>query len=418
MKSPLEETPILAIDSSPQSNTIDLSKTLTPRQLDRKEETALFQDIKSLYREALYELSNAPGILATLPRLDEVVNEHKVSLSLLMNRGDLTPFQLKEKYIQLLDNAQKYYHSENYISAHQSENERTFFNDFAFSTAVVDILGPQYCSMVKSGELGVHARESGHKIKELLSQIQPLKEKLFESEDPLLISAVKARAQALTRGFNKNIEISDLLQEARQSIVTALHRFDPDQGNYFHTYADDWIGKAVGEELASSRSIIRVPDWALETLSKESIKNNREGIFSPENIEGSKSESLEKARKALRPLLLSTPVAQSVEDGDTSTLAETLVDDEDNQFESDLAYYNKNKEIVLNKIAQVLEPKEFRIIAMRSGLDGRDPADFQSISDELGIAPGTVRQIHRRALQKVLAAVAGYESKLGLFEVD
>jgi RNA polymerase primary sigma factor len=220
----------------------------------------------------------------------------------------------------------------------------------------------------------------------------------------------------LKRGVNKNVDFSDLMQEARQSIVTALHRFDPDRGNYFHTYADGWIGKAVSEELAASRSIIRVPDWALESLSKGAVKRDREAIFNPDPLDNPNSDALDRARLALNPILLSTPVAQSADDGGSTTLAETLSVEKDQQFDSDVEYYSKNRELVFNRIAEVLEPREFRVISMRSGLNGDQPADFKSIADELGVAPGTVRQVHRRALQKILAVVSGFEDKVGLFE--
>jgi hypothetical protein len=175
-----QDPPTLKTDSSPQPDKIDLFQTLTSRQLNRQEETALFHDLRSLYKEALFELAHAPRILATLPRLAEVVNEHRVSLSLLMNRGELNAFQLREKYNQSFDEAQRYHDAEKSPSDQSVEMEVALFNNFDFSTAVVDIIGPHYCSMQKCGALGDSARESGEKIEDILTRIQPLKEKLFE----------------------------------------------------------------------------------------------------------------------------------------------------------------------------------------------------------------------------------------------
>jgi RNA polymerase sigma factor (sigma-70 family) len=56
---------------------------------------------------------------------------------------------------------------------------------------------------------------------------------------------------------------------------------------------------------------------------------------------------------------------------------------------------------VLDRMMRVLDTRERRIVVMRFGLDGRDPATSGEIASNLKLSTERVRQIEARALSKL-----------------
>jgi RNA polymerase sigma factor (sigma-70 family) len=384
----------------------------TVHSLTKEQEHKLISEIQSLYREALGELGNAPQVLKTLSHLQEYISGQNASLSVVMNRGDLTPAALHDKFDSLVSQADLLIQNQGDKVSFAKEEGAVIFKQFGFTTAVVDYIGMHYCSLVNSGAISGEAEQlSSAKIESLLGKLQPLRDHLFALEDPLLVTAVRARVPRLLASQGKGVFLDDLLQEARQSLFVALHRFDPSKGCCFHTFADDWIGKAVYDEFYNRSHLIRIPEWVGDVLLKAKRSRHDNESISEQLIQRTENSNLiEAAKRAIAPVYFSSPVAA----GDSiETIGDNIPDENSELEELDAELFIRNQKAVLEEIRNNLDGRDYSILAMRNGLNGCEPQDFNSIGDTFGIPAGTARQIHRRALDKALSIAAKYRDKLG-----
>ena len=380
--------------------------------LTKEEENIIISDIQSLYRKALSELQKAPYILKTLGHLSECVHERGVSLSLIMNRGELNPAALREKFDSLISEAGCIIDASLVNAEENTSDSAAFFAQFGFTTAVVDYIGLPYCNLANSGEISdSNAKRSAEVIGSLLDEIQPLRDKLFALEEPLLISSVCSRVPQIKAGSGRGVLLEDLLQEARQSLFVSLHRFDPSKGYYFHTFADDWIGKAVFEELYNRSHLIRIPEWVGDALVKANRASQNDFSAAQFANKAETSDLIEAAKIAIAPVLFSTPV--SAEDS-IETIGDIIPDKSELIEELDAEPFLRNQRALLDEIRSNLGQRDYKILEMRNGLNGNEPQDFNSIAESIGIPAGTARQIHRRALDKALVIAAKYKDKLGI----
>ncbi len=398
--------------TNPSSSTFDAVKGL-----NREQERALIESIHKIYGAALSELSQAPGVLKTLPHLVDCVEDRGISLSLIMHRGGLSPFELREKFEQLIIEADlEQQASEKNETQHMTQHSGDIFKKFGFTTAVVDLLGGHYCDLFKQGSLPSYANTSYLKLNSLMQELQPLRDLLFSHEERFLVSSVKSRIPTLKGSSKDPLMIDDLYQEARKSLFVALHKFDPRSGNLFHTFADDWIGKAVFDGIAENRQTIRIPKGINERLVSENKMNRDGAIIDLTTNSMPADETLERAKRALRPISFSS--ARAVDDTDgLENFGDFIADPSELEYQSDLDFYDSKRKEILEKLKTTLTDREYGVLAARSGVEDGEVKEFSEIADSLGIPSGTARQIYRRALQKALATVAGSLDTLGL-DVD
>lgn len=83
--------------------------------------------------------------------------------------------------------------------------------------------------------------------------------KLFESNLRLVVSRSKS-------GKLQHMELLDVIQHGNIGLMSAVKKFDPDQGNKFSTYATHWIDKEIKLGKADHNFSVRIPEKAARYL--------------------------------------------------------------------------------------------------------------------------------------------------------
>lgn len=206
--------------------------------------------------------------------------------------------------------------------------------------------------------------------------------------------------------FGRGVDMKDLMQEARRGVVTAIERFDENEGVWLLTYAVWWMRHFVGRAVADQGKTVKIPVHVLNRcrrIIKATEVLNEEGYKdpTPEQIAektGDSPESIVNAQKApKRTVSLDVPAG----DDDDSEPYKHLLRDEDSPSAEQVFHKKRMREIV-RKAMNRLSPREELIIKMRYGMDSyRDEYSLKFVGDGLDLTRERIRQIQNSAQKKL-----------------
>jgi RNA polymerase sigma factor (sigma-70 family) len=198
------------------------------------------------------------------------------------------------------------------------------------------------------------------------------------------------------------IPFVDLIQEGYLGLLNAVDRFDPERGK-FSTYAYWWIRKAMSNAFTFQVRTIRLPASVLEELRrKRTVSRELEARLGRQPTEREVAQRMKISVKKLRKLASLAVDASALEDLDTTRsegwsaiLPESSIPDPQ---ESTLGRELREQ---TEEALQLLSPRERTIIRARFGFEDGEGMTRDRIGRNLGLSSERVRQIERRALEKI-----------------
>lgn len=215
--------------------------------------------------------------------------------------------------------------------------------------------------------------------------------------------------------------LEDLINEGNIGLILAVKKFDVKTGYKFISYAVWWVRKIIIEHLAKNGRLVKLPANKLTNLLKLNKQINEleqrlgrsvsiEDIideFGPSlGLDLTNKDEVNKFAKDYELLeVLNNYNMDSLDrdiSGDetsNSSLAETL---SDNMFNStDHELIDESVKYDLNKVLDILKPRDKQIMIGLYGLDGEAPRTLNSIASDWDITREMVRQIKEKSLVKL-----------------
>jgi RNA polymerase primary sigma factor len=201
------------------------------------------------------------------------------------------------------------------------------------------------------------------------------------------------------------ISLMDIIQEGNVGLMYAAEKFDISRNARFSTYASMWIKQAIARFVASKCRTIRIPLEKEKLLRKIHIVEHklRQKFEREPNVE-------EIACELDRP----ASEIQLVMTGNNNTLSlETeFADDADSafrEFHGDNHKYNPEHEFLMRSssaetkrfLKRHLSARERNVIVHRFQLVDSEIHSLKKIGDTMGLTAEAVRQIEKRALNKI-----------------
>jgi RNA polymerase primary sigma factor len=226
---------------------------------------------------------------------------------------------------------------------------------------------------------------------------QLARKQMIESNLRLVVSIAKRYQQA-------EVPLQDVIQEGTLGLVHAVEKFDWRRGFKFSTYATWWIRQAIWRALAEKSRAIRMPAHVVDRLNRITRVERRLLLQlgrepSAEEIgreAGMAAEEVDRIRQFARTTV---SLARPVGDADEGELVDVLPD-EDTPLPEESLHEVQRGETVRRLLGRLPE-RERRILELRYGLDGSEPATLEEVGREFKVTRERIRQIEMASLNKL-----------------
>ena len=238
----------------------------------------------------------------------------------------------------------------------------------------------------------------------------------LESAQKLITSHLRLAAKIALTYKRYGLPMSDIISEANLGLMQAVKKFDESKKVRLATYAIWWIKAAIHDYILKSWSLVKIGTIAAQKklfYNLNKIKA-RLGIYENKELEPKvvkqiaqelvveEQDVIEMNRRISGDKSLNVCVYQ--DEDETKEKIDLLADISQN-IEAKVA--NKQemsyKRKILNQALSVLNERELFIVKQRMLTD--DPVTLDEIGAELNISRERVRQIEKRAFEKISEAV-------------
>jgi len=229
------------------------------------------------------------------------------------------------------------------------------------------------------------------------------------ARDRMIESNLRLVVKIAKRYMNRGLPFLDLIEEGNLGLIKAVERFKLSKECRFSTYATWWIRQSIERALVNQSRTIRLPVHVSDDINKL-IKITRELVRvynrEPQIKEVAEAMGVEPAYvRRLMVLLKKTfsiehPMGENSDYSLIDTIEDTTVV---NPLE--LAEWLNKYQLIADLLA-TLNDNEKEIIALRFGLDDRDPQTLDTIGRQFGVTRERIRQIEAKSLEKLRALLA------------
>ncbi|MRR15013.1 MAG: RNA polymerase sigma factor RpoH [Deltaproteobacteria bacterium] len=234
----------------------------------------------------------------------------------------------------------------------------------------------------------------------------------MDAAEKLIVSNLRFVVKIAHEYRNYGYKLADLIQEGNIGLIHAVKKFDPYKGYRLISYAVWWIRAYIQNYLIKSWSLVKIGTTQAQRklffkLSQARNKLERLSRRNPEFSEIAESLGVKGSevcemdmRMGTRDLSLNEIIG---DDGDTPHL-DFLVHDGDDQETSLIK--EEEKTLVKRDIAGILATlSERESFIIRNRVMADEPLTLQEIGDKYKITRERIRQIEKKALQKVQLAL-------------
>jgi RNA polymerase primary sigma factor len=229
-----------------------------------------------------------------------------------------------------------------------------------------------------------------------------------EAADRLVTANLRFVISFVKRYQGHGLELGDLVAIGNEGLFRAVHKFDPERGVKFISYAVWWVRQAVLKALADQTRSVRFPlnqNTAVVRFARAQGLLAQELGRTPTDQELATAllQPIEDIRDARRLFVTEVSLDAPVENGEmrSATLGERLPNGAANDIE--LRTDEVLRRDFLERLFQrYLTPRERRILSLYYGLGpDEDARTLEEIGVALGVTRERIRQLRERAFAKL-----------------
>jgi len=196
--------------------------------------------------------------------------------------------------------------------------------------------------------------------------------------------------------------LDDLIQDGNLGLLAAVDRFDWRRGYRFSTYATWWIRQSLQRGAVTDDRVLKLPYTLYDALRRVRAARTRleSGSGREPTVEELAAATNLSPAAVVRALAappdavsLDRAAGEDIDGGDLGALVAVAEDDPAEEVANRLA-----ADARLHAVAEAVDGRAWRLLALRYGLDGREPQTYDAIGAELSVCRETVRATLNRTL--------------------
>jgi len=234
-------------------------------------------------------------------------------------------------------------------------------------------------------------------------QVEHARQKVERAKDELVQRNLRLVIDIAKRYLNRGLGFLDLVQEGNIGLMKAAERFDFQRGFKFSTYATWWVRQGITRAVADQSRTIRVPVHTTEasnriakTAQKLAQQFDREPSYEELGLELGLSQ--ERVKETLQAFQEPISLDATPTDGD-GQLGDLIPDLE--VVPPDVEIDKKRTTEHLERILQILSPREQQVVRLRFGIGQDEPWTLEQVGRSLSVTRERIRQIEGVALKKL-----------------
>ncbi|MCD6188017.1 MAG: sigma-70 family RNA polymerase sigma factor [Desulfuromusa sp.] len=223
------------------------------------------------------------------------------------------------------------------------------------------------------------------------------RERMIESNLRLVVKIAK-------RYMDRGLPFLDLIEEGNMGLIKAVEKFKVSKGCRFSTYATWWIRQSIERSIVNQSRTIRLPVHVADDINKL-VKISRELVQrlkrdpEVEEIAAAMGTDVSHVRRMMvlvkKTYSIEHPLGESSDYSLIDTIEDTKLVDSASKIE-DLDRFARVQEWMAE-----LNENEREILALRFGLEDRDPQTLDTIGKKFGVTRERIRQIEAKSLAKL-----------------
>lgn len=234
----------------------------------------------------------------------------------------------------------------------------------------------------------------------------------MDARNRMIESNLRLVVKIAKRYMNRGLPFLDLIEEGNLGLIKAVERFKLSKECRFSTYATWWIRQSIERALVNQSRTIRLPVHVSDDINRlVKVSRNLLNTYNREPQIKEIADGMGVDPAYVRRLMVLLKKTYSFEHpmGENSdySLMDTI-EDTSSVNPADLAEWLNRFRIVSRHFA-ALNSNEREILALRFGLNDREPQTLDTIGRQFGVTRERIRQIEAKSLEKLRSMLAEEE---------